>query len=372
MPELQGGKGGPPCRPFNIDAILNRLKQAGLDQVTIPSGLPSVQTNLVVRHGQGGDWGLLAPSIRRMQADEQARTLTIEGLFGADQSKLKVFVKTDPTAAVTDAVPLQIASSADAKTIVCQNIPLSGPGSSGYVVVACDYGGEYVVQSNPVPWSAWNCKFTYTLSKPGDGANDVVGTIEADLLLRGDVHDFRDVPGGPLINQPKPVCMAYDASKAAHYSCAGDFTYQLYAFEWLGEGDVPPDTTSLGALLISGGLGITNPNDQTHPVLMVDMCTGFGGAAKIRIEKNGQQLCMAPASLGAEGMTPLQGSPPDILKGAVEWGAEQGYDIPGNTLSASFSYWACQNVGLGPVDFSARLTWQDATANYPPTTATPA
>ncbi len=361
----------PPQRPFDLNAITARMSELGYDtENVIDPGKPTSVTKLQFERRGLGDLGTLAPSIRRMQVDEIKKTLTIKGLFGTDQSALKVIVMEQQFPKQIAGFELSFNPSQDAGTIVCNDLPVTGKGSGGYVVVARDYGNGRLVPSNPVPLTAWHGKFTYTLSKPGGGADAAVGTITWQPFLRGDVHDFRDKPHGPIVAWPKPIFMANDAANPGHYTCGGTYCGGNYSLEWQGEGDLPPGAAGMTVLGTWGGIAVLGSQDQSHPTLTVNL---LASTAQITLtEKTGGSVCL-PASLGTEAhfSTRLgqQGST-DILQGKVQWGRDQGYDIAGDCTSvqAPVPYMHPDD----PTLFTVKLKWDSMSATYPPDKDTPA
>ncbi len=123
-----------------------------------------------------GDFGLLRPSIRRVNVNEAKHTLTIEGLFGLPPYQSRKV------------------------TIACRKIRTNDPIVSGSAFVDSELGasayGDVLVtinglESNSVPVTLWSADATFSVAGPGD----LKASVTVNIRLRGDVHDFREEPG---------------------------------------------------------------------------------------------------------------------------------------------------------------------------------
>ena len=74
-----------------------------------------------------------------------------------------------------------------------RDLPDSGPGSAGYLVVVADYGGGTFVESNAIPITKWKGKITYTERLPGqDPAGPGIRQITYDEMSDGAMSTGRE------------------------------------------------------------------------------------------------------------------------------------------------------------------------------------
>ncbi len=165
----------PPQRAFNLGALIPHLATKGLDTDTTEEGAAKL---LFESNPAAGQFGLLAPSIKRVQVDELKDHLILEGLFGSDPGTLG-------RVEVNGTVLPRISGGWTPQRITCL-IPRSGPGSSGPVKVVVR-----AHQSNIVPLTEWEGSILYTLQ----GLGTLRANYTMSLRYRFDIHSYRDKPG---------------------------------------------------------------------------------------------------------------------------------------------------------------------------------
>lgn len=192
----------PPIRPFDANAVLAWMKSKGLDYDGYQAHLA-----LVLKTGTKG--GLLAPSIDRIEIDEgdfknDPNVMTIYGEFGPKDEtnyKRELFIAGQP-----------ITITGGDSTTITANIPTSGLGSSGNVIVKV--GGR---SSNVVPITAWDIFLTNKHDDAYRGTAKI--QINFHLKFRGDVHKSRlsidGEPGGSI------VTMEAKSDSTATWSASG-------------------------------------------------------------------------------------------------------------------------------------------------------
>lgn len=197
----------PPQRPFDIASVYADLQAHDLDR-SLPPGQIVSKLKYVT---SGGDAAvdLLAPTITRLQPEEETDTLHIAGSFGPDPgSEGKVTV---------DGVALKVQSWK--KDQIACDLPLSdddAKGSSGPVVV--EVRGH---KSNSVELTSWRPTFTFTYH--GLGTMQYSMTIHAHI--RADAHDYRFVPSERPRQGDWPFTLARDSKVTI--AASGSYTDQV-------------------------------------------------------------------------------------------------------------------------------------------------
>lgn len=225
----------PPQRAFDWQLIYTDLSKKGYHQVLQPISFPwgkvrndwvnGGQATLVFREAPSGKHGYLLPTIQRLQVSEEQEKLFIHGGFGSRQGKVTIggsSVSIDNWSEKTISVSL----------------PRSGAGSYGDVVVEVE--GR---KSNIVPLTEWRGKLTYT--------EETLGTLkremEWDLHLRGDVHTYRNEPGGDPTVMTQDLYMSRDSK--AKLTASGshsetDADGNVITTEWSGTQNIPWEPSS--------------------------------------------------------------------------------------------------------------------------------
>lgn len=363
----------PPQRPFDWQSVFENIK----DRKMTPAWDRhlNVWSELCIEPGNGGNFGLLAPGIHHLEIDEETRQLTLIGMFDQLPLRTKVFVKECQTGDLPgDAYELQVESATDSE-IVCSSLPHRGRGAAGYVVVAVDLKADKLLQSNPVPMTMWEGTFTYKIKKPDTSAasgqceDTTIGSITADVSIRGDVHKVREKPGGPVKRRPTGCETIRDADKRIRYESRG--TYKgiepKYSYEWNGSGPLLPGYTKDGM----GFAQVTIAYYESKPKMTVNMLTGWNEAVMtVRNEKNEIIIENATAPINVVYLaSALHGNDiymMDFLRSSVSW--EQNYDIPAQEpICSPISY----PIASSDKGFTAELSWTALKADYPPDEETP-
>ncbi|MCC6194112.1 MAG: hypothetical protein IT518_06540 [Burkholderiales bacterium] len=161
----------PPQRAFPYDAVLQDMGKRGLatDQATGAQLQATAKAGLLFPP-------IFAPSIRYVAVDEMAQTLTLTGEFGQERPKVTVG-------------GTEVAVNSWSATEIETTLPLTGPASSGDVVVTVRD-----VKSNARQLTEWSIPLKYQWTNAGDVTGwkfDGTGT----LRLRADVGGYRMKPG---------------------------------------------------------------------------------------------------------------------------------------------------------------------------------
>ena len=166
-------KENPKQRAFDFPAVQKYLHDNSLDisQTTDANG-NSVTAQLTFSPGKG-TFGLLAPTISYMGMDEFKKELTINGIFGTDQSVAKVTVGGAE----------QEIKSWGFNSIVCD----LQPGIAGDTIV--EVRGH---KSNTVQLTQWTAHFKTHLGETQGGPLIQDGFL--DVNFRADIHSHRDEP----------------------------------------------------------------------------------------------------------------------------------------------------------------------------------
>ena len=218
-------------RPFDYEAVFLRMQQKTLTQdyygedvyVIGPDGKPqksgrvSVRANLIYFHA-GGSFGILRPTIERLEVDEENEKLIIVGAFGSEEGE--VYMNDTQLEAAWGSkkieADLPAADDSDGKGII-------------YVKVR-DH------ESNRVPLTLWHVKFTYT-----EGPDQTINAyqwLDLDIYWRADLHQYRLLPDGELQHQDAITLEPAEASSAT-WRCQWEGSYAGISFSTeSGEGSL--------------------------------------------------------------------------------------------------------------------------------------
>jgi hypothetical protein len=218
----------PPQRPFDLDRVYGEMKtrsrgnkgyalaesQASVLYSFINSGLEPKSDGNTSRlifakniTSGAGSGIMLTPSIQYVNVDEQKRELHISGDFGSDPG-------TDGSVTVGGS-PMTIKSGGWTQSeVVVQDLPVSGAGSAGDVVVSV-----HQYKSNAVPLTSWRGTVTWTQTGP----DNVTASVQVRLHFRKDVHGYRAAPGMAPVSSPTTDEIAPDT--VATYVSGGSATF---------------------------------------------------------------------------------------------------------------------------------------------------
>jgi hypothetical protein len=234
IPDEHIPKPDPPNRPFDIDSVYQVMVEKNIvqDEGDWEGGIEDLpggdfqwndQKHYLVPYLEAerfdGSFGILRPTIKELEVDEENGLLTLKGAFGEKEGEVTLHdrsVEIDQWAADEIRVKLPAADA-----------------DSGYgdVVVEVD---EH--KSNAVPLTRWYVQFEYT-----EGPEQTISAYQwlyLDIYWRADVHTRRDLPDQePTEPEDIPLTPA-DASKA-RWKCQWDGSYGAFTFKTIeGEGDL--------------------------------------------------------------------------------------------------------------------------------------
>ena len=210
-------------RPFDYlsVAVDLPLHQLGHDQASGANlAFTAFPTN-------GNSQTLLAPSIWFMEVDSYFNILTIQGEFGDDPGTSNRIV-------TVGGQQIHVITWAN-NQIIC-DLPVSGPGSSGEVIVTVRQQ-----KSNTAYLTEWEGDFTHTVT--GQGSLKQTATyhirIRADIrLVRNHIHEV------PNLIADRAVVATEDSGYS--YECSGSFTETfpgtpptVCTEKWFGAGSLP-------------------------------------------------------------------------------------------------------------------------------------
>ena len=236
-------KESPFQRPFGVDAIRQDMASRSPSKTVDPS------TGAVLTISrQGGDFGMLAPSILFLSIEEtpDISYLWVAGTFGTDfgDGNRQVTMNGQPLVIMLGGQP-----SWGPTVIVCE-IPVAGASSAGPVYVQIREGTESDVApltwrtSNPVNLTEWKPVFTVTHDEP----STLNMSMTLNVHLRADLHSFREIPH----EQPWKTTVLFDDTRAASGSAnAGG------AHETVGIVDPPCKLT----VAYAGSVAMQSPYD---------------------------------------------------------------------------------------------------------------
>jgi hypothetical protein len=338
-------KESPPQRPFDVDLVYIDMKNRKFDYNTIDKG------NLRVRRLKD-NFGLLAPSIRNLEVVEHFDTLYVLGMFGTDPgpSKRRVIMGgTDML--VYDWQPW---------LITCF-IPNTGAGSVGPVTVEVDgtTGPSSSIKrvSNVVNFTEWRGQFTYTMKD----TDSLLGKIEIDLHLRGDIHRFRDFPHGPTIFYSGLIPAAEDSYGIA--SIQGSYSYT-----WPESDPVSIDTwTWSGSHYLSG---LWEQTLDFLSVMQVFDATKILQLQLVASESRGMNETLVNNLHGWQYTSPVGLHIPfelyDVMFGKLNITLNNTWDIVGGQRSI---YLCCSHNPAnenGTPDVLHKISWPTITASFAP------
>ncbi len=216
----------PPQRAFDYGSVFARHIGLGRGY-----GYCSAEGSTLVAAPLNGGFGLLAPSIKRMEIKEEPEELIIHGLFGQDPGDRhrKVTVQ-------DEALPVD--------TWEPDEIRVAGftPDKEGEVVVTVDRR-----ESNKVPitsWRQWEIRATrdetptvHLLNGGGTIVDPPVVELVWKLDIRADIHSYRDAPGTEPIRPSIPFYQAARSSTFSWQHTGAVIAYNdAFRFEFEGDG----------------------------------------------------------------------------------------------------------------------------------------
>ncbi|MDD1664168.1 MAG: hypothetical protein LUQ32_02330 [Methanomicrobiales archaeon] len=356
----------PRQRPFDWLTLMPDMAANFLGVATDTDN--NTTTQIAFQAGVRGDFGLLRPSIEfvAVHENDKEHTLTIHGLFGSGKSvrKKRVILWNDTTRkadgtkknpAILYEVPQgNIEINDEGNEIVCKKFPKNGNGHAGYVTVTIND-----LESNCVPLTGWEAKFTFTVNKPGTPAGsdqNIICRITWETLIRGDVHDRRDRPGQ---NNPYLIGKVFndvaDREKPARFSHDSTYKGKDYRIIWKGSGNIVPSADKKGVVAAAG---TTHPYDTRHPRINLGMAV----QVHCRVITDDGAIVLDAKDWPADASRLFEELPGgDILRSKIEWGKD--FDIPGDSFSADIAYDPLD----GSKKFPAKIAWEKMKAEYPPT-----
>ena len=167
-------KESPPQRPFAYNLVLFDMAKNGLDKDPANNGQLQATVKSGLKHPP-----IFAPSIRHVEVNEYDEELHLIGQFGDDKPKVTV-----------GGAELTVKTWKADELVVA--LPLTGPGSSGDVVVTVRG-----VRSNARQLSEWLLPVTYAWFNIGDEPGLRIDG-SGPLRWRADVGGYRTLPGEPL------------------------------------------------------------------------------------------------------------------------------------------------------------------------------
>ena len=209
----------PPNRPFDYKTVFETMKND-----------PTLSTATTGEYGLSvlefdsfhGESGILIPSIKYMEVNEEKKELTLHGMFGSKAGEISI-----------GGQQVKLKGDWDAEKLVVELPPAKSAGGKGDVVVTV---GRHA--SNKAPLTLWHVKFKYT-----EGPEDIIGGyhwLDLDIYWRADVHKFREKPDDdvPLAQSTIKLEPADDSS--AKWSCEFDGYFGEIKFSTeSGEGELP-------------------------------------------------------------------------------------------------------------------------------------
>jgi hypothetical protein len=220
----------PKQRPFDHQALASDPKFGpgktyGSSRAIASDGMTPIVANLGF-HRLRGDFGLLAPSLYALEADEDAGKLILHGNFGRDPGG-------DGQVIISDGGETALPVTSWGAHRIEATLPASGNGSRGNVkVVVRDRA------SNTRQLIGWKGTMTWTM----DDAGSLVMRVQMDMLLRMDPLDVRDAPGAAPKKNPLTIG-GRNPDMSASYELGGTFTTShdgcTFTYDWAGSGEIP-------------------------------------------------------------------------------------------------------------------------------------
>lgn len=209
----------PPQRPFDLDEVMKELPSVNL--LTWPGVAGKFPpATLALAYGGDRSFGVLAPSIRSLEVDEEEKRLTIRGLFGVQDGR---------TLKVTIGGQEAVYKQWDEKVIVTELLPEQ----SGEVVV--EINGR---KSNPVKLTEWHVVFQYDVAVSLGAAGGVQKTMKFDLRFRADVHGYRDTSGQKEPAHPSTLPFIAESSSTVTYGGTGALNFGMGPVRLSGGGTI--------------------------------------------------------------------------------------------------------------------------------------
>lgn len=235
-------KEDPPQRPFDFSSVAALMQSRGLTKSNTRFGVSSM-----VAYADDADLAkyVLAPSIATVKPFDSTDDLGLYGLFGSDRSDATIQVGGDPC---------PINSWTDTEVHCALKRTSQGP----VVVTVHDH------DSNQVELASWNGNFSYAIEsgvQPG-----LAQTWSLKLHLRGDVGDYRDQPGKPLVAHQKVVSMAKDSTATVFAS--GSLSDSECSVTWAPQPGIQLKLWGAPVVLASGTFldldGVVDKGDPAH------------------------------------------------------------------------------------------------------------
>ncbi len=259
----------PPQRAFDYGSVFARHIGPGRGY-----GYCSAEGSTLVAAPLNGGFGLLAPSIKRMEIKEEPEELIIHGLFGEDPGAhhRQVTVQGEP-------LPVD--------TWTEHRIKVAGftPDKEGEVLVTLNQR-----ESNKVPitsWRQWEIRATADQTpwvQDGRGCSIIeppVVELVWKLDIRADVHSYRDTPGTEPIRSQIPF---YQAARSSTFS-----------WQHTGVYDTPEDVAIKFRYEIEGEgtLDWHDLEEIDHGYWGYDVPEGvFGAAGSIRVDTETKHITL--------------------------------------------------------------------------------
>ncbi len=332
----------PPQRAFDYGSVFARHIGPGRGY-----GYCSAEGSTLVAAPLNGGFGLLAPSIKRMEIKEEPEELIIHGFFGEDSGAhlRKVTVQ-------GERLPVD--------TWTEHRIKVAGftPDKEGEVVVTVNQR-----ESNEVPitsWRGWVVSYGVDQSPPDQPPKTIVQEGRWQLDIRADVHSYRESPGGELV---KPLIPFYQAARSstASYEHLGEYYFDAGEGNWYhvqATGGGPLSWTNMEPPDSYGGVhksdwpqvfGVRGAIDMEDERLIIERLHIFGPTLwriTTRLETGASHRVPYPILVEKEGVPPL-----DI--------SLVGFSLQGGTKSGVYVDW-CSDC---PYEFR----WEDASPRHAPT-----
>jgi hypothetical protein len=198
------------------------------------------------------EFGLLAPSIRQLQVEEEVNQLLIYGLFGADPGPLHRSVSIGGKS-----IPIVAWSG----YVIATSLP---PGAVGDVIVSVNNHTSNVAQL-----TEWRASFTMSLTD----LQQLRQTMKLNVHFRGDVRRTRRfIHEAPEPVQPPipsfvgyPLATLESDSSVPLWTCGGNATVHF------GDMTVSETWNGSGHMVMTGQVGVDDNATQEQPDLSVDM-----------------------------------------------------------------------------------------------------
>jgi hypothetical protein len=329
-------------RPFDWPAVEKDMKNKGLGRAWDEKYAEWTELQFDVLGD--GDFGLLRPSIKYVEMDEEKSTLTAHGIFGRRQNRGEKVTVGGKEIAIKE-------GGWEIDRIVCKDLPKDGQGSEGPVVV--EING---IKSNSVPLTGWHADFTYTIARNGAAKGDTVADLTFPAFIRGDVHRIRDRPGEKPRPRPTGVLMVRDQQKKLNFSIHGTQTHGKRTYSWSGSGTMIPGEDPDGAFVVSGSYQV---NSGAFPELYVDIVTP-PEKGKYTIKEDGKVI-VKDAPLGViVGYDYEHPTEIEVLHGEEMWDPQFGIDGKTRTWTLDFTN------DHNPKIFTATFEWKRMDVQSPP------